>query len=69
MNKKHFIALANAIRDMHTHDDGESLELAEVIRVIGDCCQSQNPRFNRQRWEDYIAGKCGSNGGKVKAAA
>jgi len=60
MSKKHFIALADAIR------------LAAVpfldaqIEELADFCQSQNNQFNRERWLDYIAGKCGPNGGKVK---
>jgi hypothetical protein len=32
--------------------------------VLADFCRTQNPRFDRERWLDYIAGKCGPNGGK-----
>jgi hypothetical protein len=35
--------------------------------ALADFCKAQNPNFNRDRWLDYIAGKCGKNGGKVKA--
>jgi hypothetical protein len=31
-----------------------------------DFCVARNPRFNRERWLDYIAGKCGANGGSAK---
>ncbi len=62
MTKKHFIELADLIRARpHCFDNLAVLSLA-------DFCQDQNPRFDRQRWLDYIAGRCGKNGGKVKAA-
>lgn len=66
MTKRHFIALADAVRNLSTHDDGESLELAHVIETLADFCQSQNPNFNRERWLAYVAGECGPNGGAVK---
>lgn len=31
--------------------------------MLGDFCLAQNPRFNRELWLNYIAGKCGPNGG------
>ncbi len=65
MSKKDFIALADMISASRAHNPntfrmGEILELAEF-------CRSQNPRFMRDRWLDYIAGKYGKNGGKVAA--
>ncbi len=33
-----------------------------LIRALADFCQSQNSRFDRERWLDYIAGKNGSSG-------
>ena len=65
MTKKHFVALADSIRTMITHDDGSSLEYAEMIQTLANFCQSQNPNFNRSRWLAYIAGECGPNGEKV----
>ena len=65
MTKKHFIALADAIRSMIRHDDGESLEFAGVVNTLADFCQSQNPQFNRDRWLGYIAGTNGKNGGRM----
>jgi hypothetical protein len=72
MTKKHFIALADAVRKHnklysphakrgihHVYEFGEF-----QLKTLADFCQSQNPRFDRQRWLDYIAGKCGPNGGK-----
>jgi hypothetical protein len=64
MTKKHFIALADAVKSMVTHDDASSLEYAEVVSVLADFCQSQSENFNRERWLAYIAGECGPNGGK-----
>ena len=62
MSKKHFIALADAIR---THNDRAGLMqlLPRQIEMLANFCASTNPRFNRERWINYIAGKCGPNGG------
>ena len=61
MSKKHFIALADFIRN-HREDFS-----ALAILRLAEWQMRQNSRFNRQRWLDYIAGTCGPNGGKVKA--
>ena len=58
MTKKNFIALADVIRD----DINDFTPNA--IERLADFCESQSPNFNRSRWLDYIAGKCGPNGGK-----
>lgn len=66
MTKKDFIALANAIRAYNARAVSLDDEFKwEQLATLADFCQSQNPRFNRQRWLDYIAGKCGPNGGKL----
>lgn len=60
MTKKHFIELARYIiihRDAFTD---------EAIGVIANFCQSQNGNFKRERWLDFIAGRCGPNGGEIK---
>ena len=46
MSKKHFIALADAIKN------GTALITLTQIQVeaLADFCQSQNPNFNRERW-------------------
>jgi hypothetical protein len=67
MTKKHFIQIADAIREHNRtcfpegghFNESHLLTLADQFRRI-------NPNFNRERWLDYIAGRCGSNGGKVK---
>ena len=60
MTKKHFIALADAIRN---YEHGFNLN---QLNAIADFCEKQNPQFKRERWLSYIAGTCGKNGGKVK---
>ena len=66
MTKKHFIALADAIRS-HQWVFGTQYEFElEQLETLADFCKSQNPQFNRELWLDYIAGKCGPRGGKLK---
>jgi hypothetical protein len=67
MSKKDFIALADMIRAARTSNpdafrNGEVLELANF-------CRQQNSSFMRDRWLDYIDGKCGKSGGALKKAA
>jgi hypothetical protein len=74
MTKKHFIAMADAIRH-HNHKSeqsggmyGEPFTMSQIA-TLGQLCKSQNPNFNPERWRDYIAGKCGPNGGEIKLDA
>jgi hypothetical protein len=48
MSKKHFIQLANSIARSPTPFTQEQ------INIIADFCQSQNPRFDRDRFLHYI---------------
>lgn len=64
MTKKDFIALADLIRIANLNEPNRFTESA--IRLLADFCASQNPNFKRDRWLDYIAGKCGKNGGAIK---
>lgn len=69
MTQKHFIALADAMRE---HDRTESNRASEhtftqpQIDMLADFCQAQNSMFNRERWLAYIAGNCGPSGGAIK---
>jgi hypothetical protein len=55
MSKKHFIALADAIKNSTA-----LITLTQVqIEALADFCQAQNSNFNRERWLGYIAGKNG----------
>lgn len=66
MTKKHFIALADRIiRSSPADRSANGIYSDSVIKDLADFCQSQNANFNRERWINYIAGKCGKNGGKV----
>jgi len=57
MSKRHFIALADAIK-------ASGVPFSEYhILVLARFCKEQNPRFNSERWLDYVAGLCGPNGG------
>jgi hypothetical protein len=72
MTKKHFIQLADTIRAANTSCvDGNTGEAAKhftdyAIITLADFCQAQNPSFDRARWLDYVEGKCGPSGGKIK---
>lgn len=67
MTKKHFISLANAIKDRNQEADSPYWQFGEhQIDCLADWCQQQNPQFNRERWLAYIAGECGQNGGSIK---
>jgi len=68
MTKKHFISLADAIRATYPSSYNElALRQWELMRdELVNWCAEQNPNFNRQRWLDYIAGKCGPCSGEVK---
>ena len=68
MTKKHFIALADTIREANAqaHDEDVSQPFKnQTCQLLADFCQAQNSNFNRERWLGYIAGAYGKNGGKV----
>jgi hypothetical protein len=52
MTKKHFIRFAQYVKDVDGYCEPFTAKQHE-----------QNPRFNRERWIDYIKGLCGPNGG------
>jgi len=65
MTKKHFIALADAIKAANTwaHDtDANQPFKNSTCQALADFCAQQNPRFNRERWLGYIAGALSKNG-------
>lgn len=62
MTKKHFIALADAIKKRREKPPG--IDWGEV-QWLADFCESQNPQFNRVRWLEYIYDHCGPNGGSI----
>ncbi len=71
MTKKHFIALADAIRETKptTPCEGglaKSIQWQDDLNMLADFCQSQNSNFKREHWLSYVAGECGKNGGAIK---
>jgi recombination DNA repair RAD52 pathway protein len=60
MSKKHFIELANRIKQ------NRGWFTDDAIDVLADFCQSQNGNFKRDRWLAFINNECGPNGGKIK---
>lgn len=72
MIQKHFIALADAIkthnlrmRQVFANPDRMSFN-TEHLYVLASFCKAQNPKFKRNVWLDYVAGRCGSLGGKIE---
>lgn len=77
MSKKHFIRLAEVVRDTkppirNSDMDGEEwltrgarMAQWDIMRdALADFCLEQNPAFNRARWLGYIAGENGPSGGE-----
>ena len=60
MSKQDFVALADVIKQ------NKHLFSSEAIGVLVGLCRTQNSAFKKDRWIDYIAGKCGPNGGAIK---
>ena len=68
MTKKHFIELANVISEHNrcsVNNDHYTAFTVDQIGALADFCRSQNYNFKGERWVNYIAGKCGPNGGKL----
>lgn len=64
MSKKHFIALADAIREANSHySNGDYPFNKYAIEALAEFCAEQNENFMRERWLGYIAGTNGKNGG------
>jgi len=63
MGKKHFIALADYIRDHKPYCEAFT---PQQIEHLANFCARQNPAFMRERWKAYIAGECGPGGGIKK---
>ena len=66
MTKKHFIALADAIKDHNRYDLAGQPFTPAQIETIAAFCRSQNYQFKRGVFLGYIAGECGPSGGKLR---
>ena len=79
MTKKHFIKLADVLRDLKPQSPSEvesdsvlyATRMArlqqweETCAALAEFCRSQNSQFNTPRWFGYIDGNNGPNGGKL----
>jgi hypothetical protein len=68
MTKKNFVALADSIREHNrlAKFNSENAFSDDQLAALARFCASENPRFKRERWLDYIAGECGPNGGSAR---
>lgn len=67
MTKKHFIALADAIKAHHAVNKHPLAHFNKPqLEILAQFCAEQNPQFNHSRWLNYIDGNCGPSGGAVK---
>lgn len=67
MTKKHFIALADTLREYES-ETGEVIP-DRLLTALGFFCKRQNPRFDWDRWHGYVRGLCGPSGGTIKRKA
>ena len=65
MTKKHFIRLAEYLRDTEGYCEPFT---ERQLYYLARFCSEMNVRFDRSRWLGYIAGTCGPNGGSIKAS-
>jgi len=69
MIKKHFIALADALRHRKPDKNWDPDKIVQWeldVKAVADVCARFNEQFDRARWMDYIAGECGPCGGTIK---
>ena len=69
MTRKQFVALADSIREHNrvAKFNGENAFTDDQLAALARFCASENSRFKRERWLEYIGGQCGPNGGAVAA--
>ena len=69
MQKRHFIALADELKDVarvYGLGVGAAWDAESTIRALCHFMRQQNGSFNEQRWRSYLAGRCGPNGGNIQ---
>lgn len=72
MSKKDFIALGDTISDFRfqisdfNSRNPENPFTHPQLGALARFCRDQNSAFMPARWLDYIEGKCGPSGGKIK---
>jgi len=65
MTKKHFIELADYIREFNNEHYYKFTD--EHLDKLANFCEVQNPRFDRELWLGYIAGTRGLGGKYLEA--
>jgi putative protein kinase ArgK-like GTPase of G3E family len=68
MSKRHFIALADALRAEKPQPNWNPNKLAQWeldVKAVANVCAASNSAFKRDRWMDYVNGLCGPNGGAL----
>jgi hypothetical protein len=63
MTKKHFIALADLIRE-HNEQFPDDRFTSNQLESLHRFCRRENWAFNADRWDSYIRGECGPSGGR-----
>jgi len=69
MSKKHFIELANTMRETRpiaSEDSDRFKQWMKDVIALADFCARQNSNFKRDRWLGFINGQNGPNGGTTK---
>jgi len=68
MTKKHFIALADAVKAHNASGGmkGDRPFTPDHLNTLARFCNAQNPSFKFSRWIGYVRGENGPNGGKIK---
>ena len=74
MQKRHFEAIAQVLRDLTAKDSNGNDTIVDVALLrsrFADLCEAQNPRFDRSRFIAACAGKdsTDSAGRKVRYSA
>lgn len=67
MTKKHFVALADTMKDFFATNAGAEMDVntrGVLMEHLVRFCEKQHPYFDKERFLDYMAGKCGPSGGK-----
>lgn len=65
MTKKHFIALADVMRDIKPREENKAAmeQWTDTCSAMATWCRGESGAFNTRRWFGYIDGTCGPYGG------
>lgn len=70
MTKKNFVSLGSAIK---AHNKRASTAYGRIvpfldchIKTLVEWQREQSVKFKESRWTDFVGGRCGPNGGRIK---